>query len=186
MKTISIVIQTMKGIHLTGQRMGFIVGLAGHAGVAEIAGRHPGDRTAGIAERCGLRHDLRRKDRIIRFVSAHVLLERGVMMGLAMFFAGFVFMLGLLMAGSGCADLVVVSHGVNKGKGSAVRTSLGYAAEHGFDALVLLDGDGQHDPGEIPGLLEPLSNDAADIVIGFRSFGQMPVYRRFGRAVLDQ
>ena len=45
--------------------------------------------------------------------------------------------------------------------------------------------DGQHDPGEIPGLLEPISNDAADLVIGFRSFGQMPVYRRFGRAVLD-
>jgi glycosyltransferase involved in cell wall biosynthesis len=88
---------------------------------------------------------------------------------------------------------VVVSHGGNKGKGSAVKTSLGYAAEHGFDALVLLDGDGQHDPGEIPGLLEPmttstpeaLSNDAADLVIGFRSSGQMPVYRRFGRAALD-
>jgi len=45
--------------------------------------------------------------------------------------------------------------------------------------------DGQYDPGEIPGLLEPISNDAADLVIGFRSFGQMPVYRRFGRAVLD-
>ena len=45
--------------------------------------------------------------------------------------------------------------------------------------------DGQHDPGEIPGLLEPISNDAADLVIGFRSFGQMPVYRRFGRAALD-
>jgi len=83
------------------------------------------------------------------------------------------------------AGAVVVSHGVNKGKGSAVRTSLGYAAEHGFEALVLLDGDGQHDPGEIPGLLEPILNDAADIVIGFRSFRQMPVYRRFGRAVLD-
>jgi len=86
--------------------------------------------------------------------------------------------------------------------GGAVRTSLGYAAEHGFDALVLLDGDGQHDPGEIPGLLEPLttstpealtqasttkslSNDAADLVIGFRSFGQMPFYRRFGRDALD-
>jgi len=40
------------------------------------------------------------------------------------------------------AGAVVVSHGVNKGKGSAVRTSLGYAAEHGFEALVLLDGDG--------------------------------------------
>ena len=86
----------------------------------------------------------------------------------------------------GEAGAVVVSHGGNKGEGSAVRTSLGYAAEHGFDALVLLDGDGQHDPGEIPGLLElittltpealtqasmttSLSNDAADIVPGFRS-----------------
>jgi len=37
----------------------------------------------------------------------------------------------------------------------------------------------------IPGLLEPVSNDAADLVIGFRSYGQMPFYRRFGRAVLD-
>ena len=74
---------------------------------------------------------------------------------------------------------------VNKGKGRAVRASLGYAAEHGFEALVLLDGDGQHDPGEIPGLLEPILNDAADLVIGFRSFGQMPFYRRFGRAALD-
>jgi glycosyltransferase involved in cell wall biosynthesis len=85
----------------------------------------------------------------------------------------------------GEAGAVVVSHGVNKGKGSAVRTSLGYAVEHGFDALVLLDGDGQHDPGEIPSLLEPILNDAADLVIGFRSFGQMPFYRRFGRVVLD-
>ncbi|MEA1870526.1 MAG: glycosyltransferase family 2 protein, partial [Euryarchaeota archaeon] len=78
------------------------------------------------------------------------------------------------------AGAVVVSHGVNRGKGRAVKTSPGYAAEHGFDALVLLDGDGQHDPGEIPGLLEPISNDDADLVIGFRAFGQMPFYRRFG------
>ena len=36
------------------------------------------------------------------------------------------------------AGAVVVSHGVNKGKGRAVRTSPGYAAEHGFEVLVLL------------------------------------------------
>jgi len=83
------------------------------------------------------------------------------------------------------AGAAVVSHGVNKGKGRAVKTSLKYAVEHGFDALVLLDGDGQHDPDEIPQLIEPISNDAADLVIGFRSFTQMPFYRRFGRAVLD-
>jgi glycosyltransferase involved in cell wall biosynthesis len=57
-----------------------------------------------------------------------------------------------------------------------VKTALRYAVEHGFDALVLLDGDGQHDPREIPKLLEPLTNDAADLVIGFRSFEQMPAY----------
>jgi hypothetical protein len=51
---------------------------------------------------------------------------------------------------------------------------------------VLLDGDGQHGPNEIPQLLEPLTNDAADLVIGFRTFGQMPAYRRVGRTVLDR
>ena len=50
---------------------------------------------------------------------------------------------------------------------------------------MLLDGDGQHDPNEIPQLLVPLIKDTADLVIGFRSFGQMPAYRRIGRTVLD-
>ena len=83
------------------------------------------------------------------------------------------------------AGVTVISHGVNKGKGRAVKTSLRYAVEHGFDVLVLLDGDGQHNPDEIPQLLEPILNDADDLVIGFRSVSQMPFYRRFGRAVLD-
>ena len=83
------------------------------------------------------------------------------------------------------AGAVVVAHEENTGKGRAVKNALRYAVEHGFDALVLLDGDGQHDPNEIPQLLVPLTNDAADIGIGFRSFGQMPAYRRVGRAVLD-
>ena len=44
----------------------------------------------------------------------------------------------------------------------------------------------QHDPNEIPQLLLPLTNDTADLVVGFRSFGQMPAYRRVGRKVLDR
>ena len=83
------------------------------------------------------------------------------------------------------AGATVLAHEENKGKGRAVKNALRYAVEHGFDALVLLDGDGQHDPNEIPQLLVPLIKDAADIVIGFRSFGQMPAYRRIGRTVLD-
>ena len=83
------------------------------------------------------------------------------------------------------AGATVVAHEENNGKGRAVKNALRYAVEHDFDALVLLDGDGQHDPNEIPQLLVPLTKDAADIVIGFRSFDQMPAYRRIGRTVLD-
>ncbi|MEA3343720.1 MAG: glycosyltransferase family 2 protein [archaeon] len=83
------------------------------------------------------------------------------------------------------AGATVVAREENSGKGRAVKNALRYAVEHSFDALVLLDGDGQHDPDEIPQLIEPISNDAADLVIGFRSLGQMPYYRRFGRVVLD-
>ena len=83
------------------------------------------------------------------------------------------------------AGATVVAHECNRGKGRAVKNALRYAVGHSFDALVLLDGDGQHDPNEIPQLLVPLINDAADIVIGFRTFDQMPAYRRVGRKVLD-
>ena len=72
---------------------------------------------------------------------------------------------------------MVVAHDKNTGKGCAVKNALRYAVEHGFDALVLLDGDDQHDPNEILQLLVPITNDTADIVIGFRTLNQMPAYR---------
>jgi glycosyltransferase involved in cell wall biosynthesis len=67
------------------------------------------------------------------------------------------------------AGAVVVSHETNTGKGRAVKTALSYAVQKKFDALVLLDGDGQHNPNEIPLLIEPIEKDAADFVIGFRT-----------------
>jgi len=79
----------------------------------------------------------------------------------------------------------VISHSSQQGKGRAVKTALQYAWNHHFDALVFMDGDGQHNPDEIPLLLEPIMVDSADLVIGYRKMTQMPVYRRFGRAVLD-
>src|SRR5919106_1639105 len=44
----------------------------------------------------------------------------------------------------------------NLGIGGAVQTGFRYALEHGFQLAVRLDGDGQHDPQELPRLLEPL------------------------------
>ena len=83
------------------------------------------------------------------------------------------------------AGATIVSHQVNKGKGTAIKSAFDYAATQGFDILVLLDGDGQHDPNQIPLLIKPIQEDNADVVIGFRGLRQMPFYRRVGRVVLD-
>lgn len=83
------------------------------------------------------------------------------------------------------AGATVISHGTRKGKGQGIKSALRYAVDHDYDCLVLMDGDGQHDPGEIPLLVELIRADTADLVIGFRTFDQMPFYRRIGRAVLD-
>jgi len=66
------------------------------------------------------------------------------------------------------AGAVVVRHPFNLGIGGAVQTGFRYALEQGFEVAVRLDGDGQHDPRELPVLLEPLLAGEADIVIGSR------------------
>lgn len=57
---------------------------------------------------------------------------------------------------------------VNLGIGGAVQTGFKYAAVRGYDALVQVDGDGQHDPTEIGRILDPLAEGRADVVIGSR------------------
>jgi glycosyltransferase involved in cell wall biosynthesis len=54
--------------------------------------------------------------------------------------------------------------------------------------VVTIDADGQHNPEDIPKLVEPILSGKADIVIGSRSLkeGEMPRYRRIGRAALDR
>jgi glycosyltransferase involved in cell wall biosynthesis len=56
----------------------------------------------------------------------------------------------------------------NIGIGGAVQTGYLYARDHGFDLAVQVDGDGQHDPGEIGRLLEPILDGRADMVVGTR------------------
>lgn len=57
---------------------------------------------------------------------------------------------------------------VNLGIGGAVQTGFKYAEEHGYDAVVQVDGDGQHDPAEIGLIVGPLARGEADVVIGSR------------------
>ena len=68
------------------------------------------------------------------------------------------------------AGATVVSVPFNVGVGGAMRTGFVYALRHGFDAVVQVDADGQHDPEAVAALVEGLRD--ADIVIGARFAGQ--------------
>ncbi len=78
---------------------------------------------------------------------------------------------------------LVINHEKNRGYGEAVKSCFEAAKANGADILVTLDGDGQHNPNEIPKLVALILNNGADIVIGSRFLGgqtNIPRYRRFG------
>jgi len=84
------------------------------------------------------------------------------------------------------AGAVVVSHPFNMGYGAAIQTGYKYARDKGFDYLVQLDADGQHDPACIPFLLAPVVAGESDIAIGSRFLGNSyrpPLARRLGMAL---
>jgi glycosyltransferase involved in cell wall biosynthesis len=56
----------------------------------------------------------------------------------------------------------------NLGTGAAEQTGFRYALRFGYDTVVRNDGDGQHDPAEIPELVAVLEAGGADVVIGSR------------------
>lgn len=78
---------------------------------------------------------------------------------------------------------VVLNHDRNRGLGAALRTGLREARRRGADVAVTFDADGQHDPRAISRLLEAL--DGADLAIGVRVRGKMPMHKRVGNFGLD-
>ncbi len=83
------------------------------------------------------------------------------------------------------AGATVVRHHRNLGYGAAIQSILAEARKKSPDILVLLDADTQHNPGEIPDLIKPVS-DGYDVVIGSRetTSSTVPRYRRFGQKVI--
>ena len=57
---------------------------------------------------------------------------------------------------------------VNLGLTGAFQTGMRYAWEHGYDAAIQIDADGQHDPSFIPEMVRVMQEKDADIVIGSR------------------
>ena len=66
------------------------------------------------------------------------------------------------------AGAKVISHPFNLGYGSALQTGYKYALKEGYEMIVQMDGDGQHDPSYIPDLLAAVQRGEADIAIGSR------------------
>ncbi|MCL4545203.1 MAG: glycosyltransferase family 2 protein [Chloroflexi bacterium] len=85
------------------------------------------------------------------------------------------------------AGATVIRHERNRGKAAGIATSFRWAEEAGVDCLVLIDGDGQHDPADIPQVVEPVLRDEADMVVGTRFSevqSRIPTYRQFGQHAL--
>ena len=66
------------------------------------------------------------------------------------------------------AEARVVSLPLNLGIGGAVQTGYIYAMKHGYDCVVQIDGDGQHDPRDLRKILSAVESGQADMVIGSR------------------
>jgi glycosyltransferase involved in cell wall biosynthesis len=86
------------------------------------------------------------------------------------------------LAGTGA---VVATHLCNLGYGHAIQTAVLYATRHGYDRLITLDADGQHDPAQVRGLLTEFDCGRWDILIGSRyvvqrKYDGVPLGRRLG------
>ena len=85
------------------------------------------------------------------------------------------------------AGAVVISHKINKGYGAAIITLFDYARENNADVMITVDGDGQHDPDQIPLLLNTMSQHNVDVIIGSRFLNnniEAPGYRQRGIKII--
>ena len=79
------------------------------------------------------------------------------------------------------AGAKVIRHATNLGKGAALKTGLEYAVSIDAAFYLFLDGDGQHDPSEIPAFIDAINRSNAHLVVGnrMRNLESMPLIRRW-------
>lgn len=90
------------------------------------------------------------------------------------------------------AGALVINHRANRGYGESIKSCFEAARANAADILVILDGDGQHNPENLPHVLTPILNGEADLVIGSRflpptqptPLTNVPRYRKFGINVI--
>jgi glycosyltransferase involved in cell wall biosynthesis len=79
--------------------------------------------------------------------------------------------------------VMLINHPYNLGYAAALQTGYRFAASRDYDYIVIIDADGQHDPGSIASLCEVYTSSGADVVIGSRFLQEgyrMGFVRRIG------
>ena len=84
-------------------------------------------------------------------------------------------------------NVKIIRHKTNKGYGAAILTGIKHATG---DVIITIDSDGQHNPEEIPNLINPILCNQADIVIGSRNLGtsnyRIPLHTRIGEILINR
>lgn len=84
----------------------------------------------------------------------------------------------------------LIEHEVNQGVGGAIATGYKWSRDNAIDVAVVMAGDGQMDPADLPAILDPVVDDEADYTKGNRlvtgeAFQKIPKIRFFGNSILS-
>ena len=87
-------------------------------------------------------------------------------------------------------SIVLLEHEVNQGVGGAIATGYKWSRDAGFDIAVVMAGDGQMNPEDLPAILDPVVEGQADYTKGNRlvtgeAFKRIPKIRFFGNSALS-
>ncbi|KAF5076429.1 Undecaprenyl-phosphate 4-deoxy-4-formamido-L-arabinose transferase [anaerobic digester metagenome] len=93
-------------------------------------------------------------------------------------------------AQQGNPKVVLIKHDKNQGVGGAIASGYKWARDNNMDIAVVMAGDGQMDPDELPKLIEPIVNGETDYTKTNRlfygdAFNQIPKVRYFGNSILS-
>ena len=84
---------------------------------------------------------------------------------------------------------VCLANATNRGKGNALRKGFAYALEQGYELVLTMDSDGQHQPADIPRFLGHFEDTHPDILIGARATQDlrtsMPLHRRMNNCFIS-
>lgn len=87
-------------------------------------------------------------------------------------------------------NIILIKHEINQGVGGAIASGYKWARDNDIDVAVVMAGDGQMDPGDLPAILAPVVSGEVDYAKGNRlitgeAYKKIPKIRYFGNSVLS-